>query len=69
MKAFNRLYSKRLAEQMAVAFVAGFGGEFLAGGGQFTKALFVAAGTAGLRAVYGLVTKPVGTDKAAPQVK
>lgn len=53
------LFTKRMAEQLAVAFVGGFSAALVASD-SLSKAALVAGVTAGARAVYGLFAKLVG---------
>ncbi|MER5252882.1 hypothetical protein [Streptomyces sp. NPDC002855] len=65
---FSFAFVKRMAEQMAVAFVVGFGGVMLAGDGEVQTSLAGAALAAGLRGVYGVLVKGLG-DPEQPSVK
>jgi hypothetical protein len=58
-------FLKRFAEQAVVAFAVGFGGVFLAGGGDLQMSAASGALAAGMRAVYALFVKNVG-DKDQP---
>ena len=55
------LFTKRLVEQLAVAFVGGFGASLMAAD-SLTRAALVAGLSAGARAVYALFTKLVGDN-------
>jgi hypothetical protein len=54
------LFTKRAAEQAAVAFVGGFAASLVASD-SLTRAAVVAGLSAGARAVYGLIVRMVGT--------
>lgn len=64
-----KVFVVRLLEQAAVTFVLGFGAVYLAGDAPLTMSALGGALAAGLRAVYGLLVKEVGTDSASPSVK
>lgn len=60
------LFVKRLAEEMATAFVAGFAG--VAVTGDLGQAGLAAAAVMGVRAVLGVLLKNFGPDKDKPGV-
>lgn len=60
-------YLLRLAEQAVVTFGSGFFAALAVANGSWTKAVLVGAVSAGVRAVYGMFSKPVG-DGSQPSV-
>lgn len=60
------LFVKRLGEEALYAFVGGFSAAALTG--DLGKAAIVAAATAGVRGVLGVLVKNFGTDKDKPSV-
>lgn len=61
-------YVMRLAEQTAVTALVAFLAAWGASGYSLTRAALVGAAGAALRALYGLLVKPVG-DQTQPSVK
>lgn len=65
---FSVVYLKRMAEQMVVAGLTGFGAVMLAGDGALDTSLLGAALAAALRGAYGVFVKGAG-DPEQPSVK
>lgn len=61
-------FLKRSGEEALQAFVAAFATVFLAAGDGLGKAAAVAGVVAGVRAVLGVLAKPLGRNTESPSV-
>lgn len=64
---FDWKFLRRLGEQALITFLAGFTAS-LATFDRLDKAALAAAAMAGMRALYGFATRPMGTAKDSPSI-